>query len=129
MLAFLWITGEAFPIRFLTISLHDTDVLVLGETLGDVEADASLLLLLFTEFALDTAGLLIPGNWSASPMLGEKLEVREIRPAVADPIPPKGLVLNPASIGSGLRGGIACTFAGAHIARGPASLVPYIDCR
>lgn len=104
------ITGEAFPIRFLTISLHDTDVLVLGETLGDVEADASLLLYLLAEFALDIDGLLIIGNWSMSPMLGDKLEVRETRPEVAEPIPPMGLVLNPASVGSGLRGGVTCTF-------------------
>lgn len=37
-------------------------MLVLCETLGDVEADASLLLLLLTEFVLDIAELLIPGN-------------------------------------------------------------------
>jgi len=110
MLAFLCITGEAFPIRFLTILLHDTDMLVLGKTLGDVEGDTSLLLLLLTEFALDTAGLLMPGNWSVSPMLGDKLEVRETRPPVVSPIPPKLLVLNPACNGSGLRGGVACTF-------------------
>lgn len=108
--AVLCITGEASPIRFLTISLHDTDVLVLGETLRDVEADVSLLLFLLAEFALDIDELLIPGKWSVSPMLGDKLEVRETRPEVAGPILLMGLVLNPASIGSGLRGGVTCTF-------------------
>ena len=87
------------------MELHDIDTL--GDTLGDAVAETFLLLV--TE--LDTEELLILGNCSPSPRLGvDWLETRDVCLAPAIPIP-SGLMLKPASIGSGLRGGVTVTFA------------------